>query len=504
VSRRGPALAAALALAAVLAPARPLAAQAQLLELTYAPTFAARNQSIWNAGPAVSFEQSYTLSRSWNRAGGVNAIVGSRCQWILGHCVDTRTGVAVSGMTHGSVTFDARARVNSGSLDGDASARARLFVARPSPTPDPGDVVSLKSAIDERAVAFSTQGPSVQARAAVSGSVFASMSGAACFIGAGCAAGTTTLVDLPAFSQEIASYNWDNSGTLKLLGHDIPGFNFGEPIDLPVPGASFTLYTPQLHVSDATGTTRAVGTARTDLARVDLDPLQLGLNLFSPAAACVLSCSIDLEVFDVDYTLFSAEVGAVVGLRQELALTLARPFTRYDFSMPTRVRQGGGWSAPVTSVVRDGWSSFVEVEYVEGTWGIPLEVTPTYGMVGSLRNTTFLTIDPSISLTVLEAEALGYSFGPLYENEWRWDGLSLQLYSATFEVPMGTYTGQRIALGAWPAMASPGLPGEPPPPPPADPWSGALSTPEPGSLALAATGLALLAAAAARARRRAA
>jgi hypothetical protein len=438
------------ALTAALAPARPLAAQPQHLELTRTATFGVNDQSLWSAGSATVLERSYSLSRNWNRFGGFNAIVGSSCTVILFRCVDTRTGFALSASTYGNVGFEATARVNSGSLDGSASARARLILDRPSADPQPGQVLTLKSALDDQAVAFSTQGPSVQARAVLSGRARASMTGTGCFIGVGCASSTSTLIDIPQFTQELASYNWNGSGTVKLFGQDVPGLNFGEPFDLPgVPGASFTLYTPQLDVAGASGRTRAVATARTDVARLDLDPLQLAVELFSPAAACVLSCSLDAGPFSVGYTLFSATLGPVFGLRQELDLSLARPFTRFDFNTAVRTRlPGAAWGAPTTTVQLDGWTRGLEVEYARAAGGLPLTVSPTYGMVGSLRNRTYLTVDPSIQLSVLEAEALGYSIGPLYSNEWRWNGLSFQVFDGTFDVPMGTFAGPTVTLGA--------------------------------------------------------
>jgi hypothetical protein len=177
-------------------------------------------------------------------------------------------------------------------------------------------------------------------------------------------------VNLPRFDQEIASYNWNESGKIKIFGQDLPGFNFGQPVDIPgVAGASFTVFTPDLDVEAAAASYRTSGTTRTDVARLDIDPLQLGLSIVLPGSECILACSIPLGPLSVDYTLFSATLGAVVGLRQDLSMALARPFTRYDFNMPTRVRTGGVWSEPVTSIRLDGWTSGFEAEYATGPGG---------------------------------------------------------------------------------------------------------------------------------------
>jgi hypothetical protein len=487
---------AALALAALLA-GRPLQGQGQVLRTTEQSTFSLRDQSIWGPGAATVIEKSYSISRAFIGTGGFNAILGKARDPAFFN-QDTRLGVALGAFASGSIGFEAAARVNSGSLDGDATITRRLDVYRPSATPQVGDVMTLKSGTQDRAVTFSSEGPSVEARAAVSGRLLASMSGTGCILFAGCSTSTSTLVNLPSFTQEIASYNWNESGKLKILGQDLPGFNFGEAIDVPgVAGASFTLYTPDLDVDHAAGSNVARGTARTDLARLDIDPLQLGLSVALPGSECVLACSLSLGPLSVDYTLFSATLGAVVGLRQELELSLARPFTRFDFSTPTRVREGSGWSAPLTYKEVEGWNAGLEVEYTTGPFGMPLAVTPTYGIVGSLRNTTFLTLDPSFTVTALEGSVPGYDFGPVYEHEWRFGGLSVPVLSTKFDVPFGTFTGQSIFLGTPIALGTP-APGEPPLPPPYDPWSAAISTPEPGTFALAAGGLLLVAAVARR------
>ena len=329
-----------LALAAVLAAAAPLAGQTQILRSTDQATFSLRDQSIWGPGAATVIEKSYSISRSWSGAGGFNAISGQKCDPVF--CLDTRTGFALGAYASGSIGFNAAARVNSGSLDGDASITRQLEVRRPSATPHAGDVMSLRASTLSRSVGFTSEGPSVEAKAEVSGRLFAVASGTGCWFLVGCSSGSTTLVNLPSFTQEIASYNWNESGKLRILGQDLPGFNFGEPVDLPIPGASFTLYTPDLDVDHATGTNFAHGTARTDVARVDIDPLQLGLSVALPGSECILACTIPLGPLPIEYTLFSATLGAVIGLRQEIDLSMAHPFTRFDFSMPTRVREASG------------------------------------------------------------------------------------------------------------------------------------------------------------------
>jgi hypothetical protein len=230
---------------------------------------------------------------------------------------------------------------------------------------------------------------------------------------------------------------------------------------------------------------RVVGDIRSTVLALDYDPMLLGFGVVQGSSACVLRCTAEQDDMDITFDRFKSRMQAAVGVRQTLDVSIARPFTRFDFTSAVRTRiDGGAWSAPTTSLLVEGWGTTVDVEYATTPGGGPLVVVPRYGMIGSATVRSFLTLDVDLALKVLHAEMDrgldGGTFDWLVDERWSLDGQQTLISEQKFEFAFDQQWAEPVFLGAPIALPTPTP----------------VTTPEPATLVLVAGGLLAVACAA--------
>lgn len=140
------------------------------------------------------------------------------------------------------------------------------------------------------------------------------------------------------------------------------------------------------------------------LAALNVDVAQILANLVG------LPIPLSDSVLGFEYTLLEALVGLGVDLRHEFDLDIANLYTGYVFSSPVQVKQGGGWSAPTTSVsVLAGQTIELRAAQPTKTLGI----IPSYGLGAHIESTLDVVPYAAASVRALELSGHGLGFGPV-------------------------------------------------------------------------------------------
>jgi hypothetical protein len=532
--------------AAALVPLLAPPARAQLYQqpVTYTRT----DQSIWGTGTAASPTYTYRWDQSWNSSKSIGGIAGKehdeitpeRCA--LGVCipavvVDSRTGSEYRAYAKGSAHFDASTRFTEGTIDIDYRAQTGVQVLTGGAGYRPGDKVSLVASWTPlTGSSFITTPASVEARARFGMELEVGATGTVCGGGAGCDVNGGEFFSFDTGNFEIASLNWGGQAGAKVFGLSVPGLTFGRPVS---PGdvafgatraidvTFFEGYAVAASGEDAPG--HLSGRGQAPLLFPAFDPVKLAAERVNPAAYCLVSCS----RYGFGYELAGNRFGPYVQLRQDFDLEPGAARVTYEFSAPVQWKRAPYWAmVPTTkhcsqvtyiplaclistywristpTLVQGDWSaepvtSFtvpadakVDVRYPD-TGGAGLAVSTSFAATAKLRNTSRLVIDGNYSLSLLKVTTPDGDIGPVYRRTtWAGSATLPALFDKLLDVDLGTQVGASFLLpDADPSDPVSGwLPGESLPPEPGVLFE-PLATPEPGTLALVATSLGVLAAA---------
>jgi hypothetical protein len=307
-----------------------------------------------------------------------------------------------------------------------------------------------------------------------------------------CTSADFTLIDLPAYRQEIVAFNDENArGNIQLFDLITPRAALGRPYSLTADVTSGELrieldgspifppeppagQDPSLKVEIANivpnlphvqtrgqGSTPPItaGEESTILdVNVDIDTL---LPLFSAGMLPPLGGTLSAGPLSLSFDLLDVEAGPTLDLTQDFEFT---PTLLVDltFSRPVTTRQGGVITPQVTSLTAP-WDELPEIALDRG----PVTVTPTLRLGNTFSNTTGLDIDFEITADIVKFR------GMLESGPFELDTGDLALFSArpvdTTLIPVSlsqetfalegfqTITAQPFQLGAVPEPGTLGL-----------------------------------------------
>lgn len=253
-------------------------------------------------------------------------------------------------------------------------------------------------------------------------------------------------------SPEIASFNRDGRGQLRVVGVDIGGI--GSEYELGA--TTITAGDWRVNPSGSLQGQALRGTDQTTMMTATLDVDQMAL-LGSPALGTGVQHDWGVIAMDLGYEIVDVKTSLGVGLKQDLTLD-SRLFVQLDFSEAVQVD-----GSDVLSLLAP-----LDALPAMTLLGDRVEVTPTYFIDAELHNQTALTFAAGAALTFLEAHAkmsydLSYfgtrvkgslvnqQFGPMYA----WDTTvplgEIGVYDQRFALGgFGAIHGERFVLSAVP------------------------------------------------------
>lgn len=250
-----------------------------------------------------------------------------------------------------------------------------------------------------------------------------------------------TLADVN-LSPEIASFNRDGNGQLRVAGQTIGGVGSAYQVGATTITAGDWRVAPAGSLQGAT----LRGQDQTTLLTATLDVDQMAL-LGSPALGTGFAHDWGVIDIDMGYEIVDLKASLGMGLKQDLALDSTLN-VRLDFSEAVLVD-----GAPATS-----WTGSLDALPALTLLGDAVTVTPTFGVDAELHNQTALTFSAGAGLTLLEAHAyLGYdvSFFGVGVDGTVVDANLGPFYSWNTTIPLGDIGiyDQRFALQGFQAVA---------------------------------------------------
>ena len=218
--------------------------------LNFGANFQAINQSMWGPGNANVFNRTYSASQGWNERGGFNGVGCS-----LVGCF----GASLIGETHGSIGASVTLHSDSGSVN--ASFDSNIQLVLPSDL-TPGHTFTVGSTMNLLGGSLTSSFPNASVAANMNLDLHVAASTTECFFG--CANQNFSLLDFSG-SIPLASYNQGGDNKLKVLGANVPGFNFGNRKRIIAGGievADVTVNNPNLQMTGVDSSRPIYGNVR--------------------------------------------------------------------------------------------------------------------------------------------------------------------------------------------------------------------------------------------------
>jgi hypothetical protein len=275
----------------------------------FSVNFSAANQNMWGTGAAAQFDANYSLGGPWDQS--LSLLPGIWTDPVLG----TQWGGTLDTRTWGTAQIGLNIHADAGSVN--ASYPANISVNLPTQAA-PGQTIQITSALNigsgSLTTAFSHAQLSSSATLEVHGSFKSQLCTGFCYpeINTGDLTGWFWGEYDPNAdnSVELFAYNNDDDGILTLLGTDVSTWNFGDKMNIPPIGPKLgdvTINTPNLNL---TGTPDGGGLS----ASGGLDVVTAHIT---PTGE---SFALDVAIFKLTASLFEANIGLAAGLDQDFYL----------------------------------------------------------------------------------------------------------------------------------------------------------------------------------------
>ena len=424
--------------------------------------FQALNQNMWGGSSPGSTDYSTFAGLSWNVSHTFGSIAGSENTTIIpGGCLpwpaddvcwdpvtaDTRTGLAITPETHGSIGVNVGATVNAGSVDVTMPGQATLSTGQLENI-TPGSTVTIQTgyAIDPSAT-LHTQGPSLEAYADFVFDVEASAGIEACLVGA-CTTTGGQIFDTGVLTKELAALNRNGDGQIRVFGEDVTSSVLSGAIG-PV---TYDISLPDLQTDAAAAATTLQSSGQDYFLGLAVNAPALIADIWGAGAA------FEGDFYGMHYTTLGIDVGPQFGLGQTFTFESA-PWTTLTFS------------TPVSRVVDQEFCVFGVCTTIPGvvlppqlSWSAPLgtafdfvfpdamtiDVTPTYWLKNALDVNTDLLVRLGLDLTVLELDTPLGTIGPVYSDSYATDPVSFGLDDRRISLAFDTYQGSTFEMTATP------------------------------------------------------
>jgi hypothetical protein len=414
-------------------------------------SFQAANQNMWGGSGAAEASYEAFLGVEWNTTMNIGGIAGSEnttiipggCIWFFGtHCwtavtADTRTGLLITGLTNGRIGLDVGATINAGRVDVTMPGQATLSTGSLTANA-PGSTFTIGTGytVDPTAT-MHTQFPSIELYADFVFDVFAGGQVEACLVFAGCMTESGTFIDWDE-TLELASFNRDGSGDLRVLGFDVP-------LAGSVGAVDFELFPPNLE-TDAEATSTALhSSGDVNILELSVDVPSLVADLILPGSSYALGGS----MLGFSYTVLSASLGPRFGIGQAFTFT-STPMTTLSFSTPVRPIVNGVTLAPTLSFdARLG--SALDFVFPDA---LTLDVTPTYWLDNSINVDTDFLSRLGFNLSVLELDTPLGGLGPLFERDFQTSAVPIGIDDRSFALAFNSHQGETFQLSTVPEPAT--------------------------------------------------
>jgi hypothetical protein len=356
----------------------------------YGGTFTTTGQSIWDTGAAFSRDYTTSVGTGFNAHPSIGTGIGCG---LFGDCYGAEAALHLVG----NIGINLGAHVDSGTVAATMPFTATIDYPH---SVQYGSTFTPSTTVGMGAGAFSTTAPNVGAFADLTGSIYAAGSARICFID--CAGTSGTIVNA-SFTTELAAFNRNGDGQLRVMGGEVPLSGSIGPTEWT--------FTPPVGATGA-GTTVLTGSVSTDVVQAGLDVA----GLVASALGVPISGSLGI----IDWSLISASATLDTYLDQVFWLN------------PNVVMN--------LHVVETGQDVFCTVESGCGAisaayGGHFLTIQPYFQMDATFRNETGLVFAPGYDISLLSAGISGIgSIGPAFQWANNYPLSPVNLYSNTFDL----------------------------------------------------------------------